>query len=143
MDAGVSRWPPPAVAKHLLWIDCTAAALAGGAVLLLWPWLARLYGLTPDWLVFIAIANLAYGSYSFSLALRRRRPLTLIILLVVANGAWALACVAMAVHFAGSATWLGLGHLVLEAAFVGGLAAREWRWRLQLAQAGQHVNASA
>ena len=29
----------------------------------------------------------------------------------------------------GTASWLGLAHLILEALFVGGLALLEWRWR--------------
>jgi hypothetical protein len=122
------------VNKHLLWVDCIAAALGGGAVLLLGPWLPSLYGLPAGLLVFIGLANLAYGSYSFSPALLRRRPPVLITLLVAANGAWVLDCLGMALHFAGSATWLGLGHLVVEAVFVGSLAAREWKWRVQLAR---------
>lgn len=122
-----------AVKNELLWVDCIAAAVGGLAVLLLLPWLVPIYGLPPGWLQGVGIANLLYGSYSFSLALRRRRPQAFITLLVVANAAWALVCVGMALHFADSATWLGLGHLVVEAVVVGGLAACEWRWRAQLA----------
>lgn len=120
------------IAKNLLWIDCTAAALAGGAVLLLAPWLGTLHGLPPGLLTLIGVANLLYGGYSFSLAIRGRRPQALIAVLVVANAAWSLACVGMAVHFSGTATWFGLAHLVGEALFVGGLAASEWGWRQQL-----------
>ena len=125
---------PMGAVKNLLWIDCMAAALAGSAVLLLVPWLAPLHGLPPGLLQFIGATNLLYGGYSFSLALRRRRPQALIAVLVVANGAWALACVGMAVRFADSATGFGMAHLVGEALFVGGLAACEWVWRAQLAR---------
>lgn len=121
------------LAPHLLWIDCGAAALAGVLVLLFTPWLAGLYGLPQGLLQGIGAVNLLYGAYSFSLALRGRRPLALIALLVVANGAWAVACLAMALRFAGSATGFGLLHLVGEALFVGGLAACEWHWRGRLA----------
>ena len=120
------------VAPCLLWIDGAAAALAGAAVLLLAPWLAGLHGLPPGLLQGIGVVNLLYGSYSLSLALRQRRPRALIVLLVAANGLWALACLAMAVRFAGSATAFGLVHLVGEALFVGGLAACEWHWRARL-----------
>lgn len=134
LDAGVSRPVAGmgAAKTHLLWIDCIAAALGGGAVLLLLPWLGALYGLPPGVLAAIGVANLLYGAYSCSLAVRRHRRRALVTLLVAANGAWALACVGMALHFAGSATWLGLGHLVLEAVFVGGLAVCEWRARGRL-----------
>ncbi len=130
--------------KHLLWIDCMAAALAGGFVLLLAPWLAQLHGLPPGLLTFIGIANLLYGCYSFSLAVRGRRPQALITLLVVANGAWSLACMGMAAHFSATATWFGMVHLAGEALFVGGLAACEWVWRKQLlVSAGQADSAAA
>lgn len=115
--------------KHLLWIDCIAAALAGSAVLLLMPWLPRWYGLPPGLLQAVGVANLLYGSFSFALAVQHRRPRALIQVLVVANAGWAMVCVAMAAHFLGTATLFGLAHLVGEALFVGGLAACEWRWR--------------
>jgi hypothetical protein len=38
------------------------------------------------------------------------------------------------VAFADTATFLGLGHLIAEAIFVGSLAAQEWKWRAQLVQ---------
>jgi hypothetical protein len=122
------------IGRNLLWIDCGAAVLAGTAVLCLLPWLSRLYGLPPGLLQATGIANLLYGGYSLSLALRRRRPGVWIAVLVAANALWALACLAMAVQFAGSATGFGLAHLVGEALFVGGLAACEWRWRGRLAR---------
>lgn len=43
-------------------------------------------------------------------------------LLVFANAAWTAVCLGLAVTFAGSATLFGIGHLVGEAVFVGGLA---------------------
>ena len=53
-------------------------------------------------------------------------------LLVFANFAWAVACLCLAGVFAGSATVFGMGHLIGEAVFVGGLAGLEWRWRDRL-----------
>ena len=118
--------------KHLLWIDCIAGALAGVAMLLLLDWLAALYGMPTDLLVFIGIANVLYASYSLSLAIRRTRTQLLLNALIVANSVWALLCVGLAVRWAGTATLFGMAHLLAEALFVGRLASLEWKWRALL-----------
>lgn len=119
----------------LLWTDCTAGALVGVVVLALNGWLADLYALPQGFVRFMGAANLLYGLYSFSLAVRTERPMPLLILLVVANGSWAVACGVWAIAFWGTASWLGLGQLLAEAAFVGGLAWLEWRHRESLRHA--------
>ena len=118
--------------KNLLWVDCIAGALAGVAVLMFSGWLSSLYALPREILLFNGAANVLYASCSFSLAIRARRPGSLINLLVFANLAWAVVCLWLVSVFAGPATWFGIGHLVGEALFVGGLASLEWRWRDQL-----------
>ena len=115
--------------KHLLWIDCIAGALAGISMLLLADWLAVLYGMPRELLVFIGVANVLYASYSLSLAIRRTRTPRMLNALIVANGVWALVCVGLAVHWAGTATLFGMAHLLVEALFVGRLASLEWKWR--------------
>ncbi len=121
--------------SKLLWIDCIAGAVVGVAVLMLSPWLSRIEALPRGLLLFTGAANLLYACYSLSLAARMRRTLRQIELLVFANGAWAVVCVALALSFASSATWIGIAHLLGEAAFVGALAGAEWRWRNQLVRA--------
>ena len=91
-----------------------------------------LYGLSSHVLFLIGIVNLAYASYSFSLAIRSRRPKLLIHLLVALNAAWATACLILAMVFWTTATPFGILHLVGEAVFVGGLAILEWSHRRQL-----------
>jgi len=118
--------------RRLLWVDCTAAALAGVTVLALSGWLSRLHALPQDLLVFTGAVNLLYGSYSFSLAVRSERPLLGIKLLVVANLSWAVVCVGLAIAYWQQATVFGLVHLIGEAIFVGGLGLLEWRQRYQL-----------
>lgn len=118
--------------KNLLWVDCIAGALAGVTVLMLSGWLSSLHGLPRELLLLNGAVNVLYASYSFSLAVRARRPRSLINLLVFANLAWAVVCLWLVTVFAGSATVFGIGHLVGEAIFVGGLAGLEWRWRDQL-----------
>ncbi|HEX2223416.1 MAG TPA: hypothetical protein VHN15_04335 [Thermoanaerobaculia bacterium] len=122
--------------RDLLWVDCIAAALAGATMLLLSGWLGGLYALPRGLLLFMGTVNVLYASYSFTLATRSKRPRFLINLLVLANLTWAGVCLALAVAFAGSATLFGIGHLVGEGFFVGGLAGLEWKWREELLAAG-------
>lgn len=123
------------VLRNVLWIDCGAALLAGATVLVLFAWLAELYALPRHMLVGMGVANLAYGTFSWSLARRARRPRALLVLLVAANATWAALCVLAAVRLAGTASGFGLAHLVGEGLFVGTLAALEWRQREQLRDA--------
>lgn len=128
--------------RNVLWVDCTAAAVAGVLVLALSGPLSRLHALPQELLLFTGAANLLYGAYSFSLARRATRPMALIRLLVFANSAWVLVCIALAASYWGRASVFGLAHLLGEAAFVGGLAAAEWRLRHRLV-AGAPAPASA
>ena len=121
--------------RHLLWIDSGAGLGAGVVVLALSGWLSEVYGLPRALLLGMGAANLAYGTYSGTLARRARRPRGLLLLLVVANGAWAVLCVVLAVRLAHSASAFGLAHLAGEGLFVGGLAALEWRERERLQRA--------
>lgn len=123
--------------KHLLWIDCIAGALAGVAILVLLNWLAALYGMPINILVFIGVANVLYAGYSLSLAIRRTRTPGVLNALIVANSLWALVCVGLAVQWAGTASLFGMAHLLAEALFVGGLARLEWKWRGRLLAPGR------
>lgn len=125
------RWP-----DGLLWLDCTAGGLVGLLVLLLRHHLPGWYGLLPEVVLTIGLANVTYAAYSFSLARRSRRPRALLLLLIAANSLWAVACVVAAVYFAGSASMLGLGHLLTEGLVVAGLARLEWQARDRLVVAG-------
>lgn len=114
---------------RLLWIDSLGGLAVGLIVLLVHKWLVNLYQLQQSFLIFIALVNIAYGLYSLSLVLRKRRPLSLIFLLVSANLLWAILCIRWAIVFRGSASVFGLIHLLGEGVYVGGLACLEWRWR--------------
>ena len=123
------------VIANLLWIDSGAAALAGSLCLLLSERLSVLHALPQELLQLIGVVNLLYAAYSFSLAIRARRPRWLITLLVLANSAWALVCLGMAASFAGTASVFGIAQLLGEAVFVAGLAGLEWKWRGRLLRA--------
>lgn len=118
--------------RQVLWLDCSAAALAGVIVLSFSSQLGNWYALPETLLRFIGAVNIAYACYSCSLAIRAQRSETSIMLLAWANGFWALACLGIAAVFAQSLSPPGLVHLLGEAAFVGGLASVEWTWRKNL-----------
>lgn len=88
-------------------------------------WLAALLGLPRGVLVATAIANLAYGGYSFSLARVPEAPRGRVRALVFANFAWAVVCIGLAATLASRASWPGIAYVLAEGAFVGGLAAVE------------------
>ncbi len=118
-----------ALQKNVLWVDRIGAGVAGLAMLMLAGWLSRLYSLPVEFVMGLGVVNLVYGAYSFSLAVRRKRPKGLIVLLVVANGCWAVFCVVAAVLVASQASLFGIAHLVGEGSYVGWLAWMEWRLR--------------
>lgn len=122
--------------RKLLWVDCLGALLAGVAVLSLSSWLSGLYGLSQPFLVFLAVVNLVYGTFSLSLAARPKRPLALVSLLAAANVAWGfLFCFGAAIALAPTASPFGLTHLIGEGIYVGGLGLLEWRRRHHLVTA--------
>ena len=111
--------------RSLLWFDCVAGGVVGLVTLALSAPLARLLGLPHAVLVFTALANLAYGTYSFSLARQPQPPRRAVQVLIVANAAWTVVCVALAASLAGPGRWLGVAYLLAEGLFVGVLAAVE------------------
>jgi hypothetical protein len=128
--------------RHLLWIDCIAAALAGTLMLALGDRLADLYAMPPAWLRLIGAVNLLYACLSGTLALRDKRSVRWVAVLSIANGAWSMACIGIAAAMAGTATAFCMAHLLGEAAFVGSLAVLEWRWRHRLGIPGQAIGRS-
>jgi len=113
---------------NLLWVDSLAGLTVGILVLTLRGWLTEWYQLPPDFLLLMGVANVVYGCFSFTLALRKQRPEALLIVLIVANLVWAVLCVWWGLAYSATASPLGLVQLFGEAVFVGGLACLEWRW---------------
>jgi hypothetical protein len=130
-SASASMIPP----RYLLWIDCVGALLVGAGMFALSGWLTELYQLPALVVTAIATANVAYGCFSLSLALRVKRPRAMITLLVLANAAWAVTCCVGAVMFWHEASIFGIAQFLLEGAYVGYLARLEWIHRDQLATA--------
>lgn len=117
----------------LLWIDCSGGITVGVFVLGFHGWLAGVYGLPISVLLFVGAANLIYGCYSLTLASRPKPTRVRLLILITANAAWAVVCIGLVLRFFHTATLIGIGVLIAEAVFVGGLAALEWRWRHHLA----------
>ncbi|MBY0589248.1 hypothetical protein K2X85_18900 [bacterium] len=118
--------------RNLLYVDGFAGATAGALVVLASRWLSEWYGLPLNFVIFMGIVNLAYATYSLSLAQASVRPISLILLLVVANLTWMVFCFGFAGFFFETASPFGITHLAGEGVFVGFLAALEWQWRDQL-----------
>lgn len=117
----------------LITVDWIAGAIVGLLVLSVTGWLAALYALPETLLRVMGGANLLYACVSFTLAMRRDGDhVPLLGAVAAANMAWAAVCVVLAVLWFGEASVIGVGQLVAEAVFVGGLGVLEWR------AAGQH-----
>ncbi len=120
------------LSTSLLWIDCTGGLIAGILMLSFSEWLSALHVLPIGLIVTMGVANVVYGTFSFSLARRALRPPKLLLLLVVANSLWAVLCAVTAVVVAADASIFGISHLALESVYVGGLGALQWRYRNSL-----------
>jgi hypothetical protein len=112
--------------RTILWVDCTAALLAGLIVLSLSAPIADLYAMPRALVVGMGLANACYGTFSLSLAARAHPPSSLVVLLALANATWAVLCAVAASALWGTASYFGLAHLVGEGLFVGALARLEW-----------------
>jgi hypothetical protein len=133
----------PVWVQRIFWIDGLAGLSVGVFVLVFHRFLARLYGLPVDLVIFMGLVNVAYSVCGLTLAVRARRPLGLIVGLSSANYVWACVCVWLVVRFRDSASVLGLATLLFEGAFVAALATIEWRNRHALAGprlSGTHVD---
>jgi hypothetical protein len=76
--SGINALSDSYLIRRILWIDCTGAFATGVAMLLVSGWLSTLYGLPTAFVIGHAFVHLAYGTFSFSLAVRKRRPMALL-----------------------------------------------------------------
>ena len=106
--------------------------MAGAVVLSMRSGFSEWYHLPPGFILFVAAANVTYGTYSFSLACSRRRPVQLVMFLAIANLIWTVVCFTSAMWFVATASPLGLVHLIGEGIYVAALGILEWRFREQL-----------
>lgn len=118
--------------QGILWFDAVGGLSVGGLVLLFSPWLHGLYGLPSVFVVFLGVANVAYGCFSASLVRMPVRSRRLLYTLAGANCLWALLCCVYVYWFWETVTFYGAAHLLLEAVYVGTLGVLEWRWNERL-----------
>lgn len=113
--------------RRVLWFDAAAGSTAGLAMAALVPQLAPLFGSTPRLLYAVAIVNLAYGLFAFSVARMRVLVPGRVRALALANAAWTVVCVGLVASQWNDATWLGLLWFAGEGVFVGVLSQVELR----------------
>ncbi|MEM8710356.1 MAG: hypothetical protein AAGG01_05350 [Planctomycetota bacterium] len=121
--------------SRILFLDSIGGLLVGAVVLIAHGWLASWYGFPEKIVLFTGFANLAYGTFSGSLALRSQRPVSLITLLASANMLWTFACVGILLRHGAEASVFGVLHVAAEGVYVGALGLVEWRWRERIASA--------
>ncbi len=119
-------------AVRLLTLDGSGGLVAGVLVLALRGPIAPFYGFSLGVVTFVALANLAYGTYSSTLARRASRGVLpsrrAVEALIVANACWTLVCVALLIGTWSTATLFGQLHIGLEGLYVLGLALIEARY---------------
>ncbi len=123
------------IVPALLWIDCVGALVVGGLVLTGYRFLSDWYHVDWRLILFMGLANILYGCYSLSLAIRRHRPLPLIVLLAIANMGWAAICLALLWTQWHVISLLGVVHLFGEAIYVASLGLMELIFRQRLTTA--------
>lgn len=113
---------------RLIRIDYLGGLSAGLAMLLLHPWLANLYQVPTQLLLFLAAVNLAYGATSLTLARRTRHHIVPgLQAMGLANLTWSLCCLILFTIWQNQATPFALTHFLLEGAFVAVLGTFEIR----------------
>jgi hypothetical protein len=115
--------------QRILWVDCIGAIATGVSMLILSGWLSSLSGFRREFVIGHAFVHLIYGAYSFSLAVRKRRPMWMLLVLIVANAAWGCFCLIFAGTLLGDAPVFAAAQFTLEGLYVGGLALIEWNRR--------------
>ncbi len=112
--------------RKIILFDSLAGLSVGIASLLIYPFIAELHNWTPEFALYVALVNLGYGCYSGILTLIYRKTtrglLPLVVLLIIANSAWTGQCLTQIWYISSSSNWTGVGHLLMEAVFVGVLA---------------------
>ena len=125
LESNSGALQPHRSVSRLLAFDSGAGIVAGLITLGLSPWISEWFGWTLGFTHYMGAVNVGYGCYSGILwRLLRSGKLTAgpVTFLVVANSAWAGHCFAQSYWLFDSASWLGLGQLILEGLFVGVLA---------------------
>jgi hypothetical protein len=118
------------IGERILWVDWMGAALVGVTVVMIHPWLARLYSLPDSLILALGIVNLAYGSYSFTLCMFQQfRTKYGVYCLIFANVAWLFVCIGLCIAYSRHANLIGMAQLLGEGVYVAALGVVEWSVR--------------
>lgn len=113
----------------LLWIDSLGALLVGVPVVLFRESIAVLHNLPLNTVVFLGVANLVYGCFSLSIAVRKKRSVSIISTLAIANILWAPICWILYSMYSSEISLLGTLHILGESLYVGMLGIIEYKNR--------------
>lgn len=119
----------PTKVRRVLWLDCGGGLAVGNAMFALSDWGREFFGMSAGLYFGIATANLLYGLFALSLALRSHRPRGLLTALAVANATWGVLCLGALPFLFGQVSIFGAGHVLAEGLFVLWLARVEWEHR--------------
>ena len=126
-----ASWNHPRIVR-ILAVDGVGGLAVGVLMMVVLRPLAALYGLPWGVVTFVAAANVAYGSYSSTLAYRASRgkeaSRRAVDVLILANTMWTLVCTALLVATWGTAGLFGQLHIGAEGLYVLALAVVEARY---------------
>ena len=116
----------PLFLRRVLWLDAATGVATGLLQVLLAAWLAPLLGLPEKLLLLTGWALFGYVALIALIATRPALPAALVWLLIVANGAWVLGCLALLFGGLLAPTLLGQGFIAIQAVTVGLLMELQW-----------------
>ena len=133
-----SQFASTAVLRRVLAIDALSGAGTGALHLLLAPVLSTWLGLPEALLQASGVAIFAFVLLAGWLALQTSPPRGPLMVIVLLNLVWAVACLWLAFGGAASTTSLGVAYLLVQAVTVFALAELEWMGLRGLARADRH-----
>ena len=116
----------PLFLRRVLWLDAATGVATGLLQVGLAAWLAPLLGLPERLLLVSGWALFCYVALIAFIATRPFIAPALLWLLIVANGAWVLACLALLFGGLVTPTLLGQGFIAVQAVAVGLLMELQW-----------------
>jgi hypothetical protein len=112
--------------NKLLWIDCSAAFVAGLFLFVFKSKLAPFFNLTEDLLTNLMCIAFTFGCYSFYLANQESNSKKMLTILVLGNSFYAVICLGLLLSNYKTANVFGVGYFLFDAFVVGLLAFLEW-----------------
>jgi len=115
--------------NKLLWIDCIGGFFVGLLFLYFADFIAAIDNLDKNLIIFLGISNILYALFSFSLVVRQKRPVSLIVTLGSANIFWFFVCSIFAIINWSQISLIGIVHLFGEGFYVAFIGYLELKYR--------------